>query len=615
MVVLLLLPLLLYSSSLHLPAFFLDDAAYFAFNPVVKDGRIGGLLDVWTRFSFGYTPITHLSIWIDQRIGFEGLWFSRLHTLLWFGISVCGVKAFVSRLTGSSSIGFLIALLYAVHPISAPSCLWLALRRQVVCLAFMWWSLAWFLRATDDRKTIPSLLALSALLGACAMLGRFQAVVAAPIACICLWYRGWRLTNILVTALPLGLVAFLFTTASILFADPTSLSMHRLGGTMLGSIWADGEILLRYLGMVVWPWNLTIYYSVSEDPGWRQLAGWGLVVALMAAGTAAVRQRRLFVVCLTCSFMATLPTLNIINQTYAMGDHYLQPALPFLLLATVVLLWDLADRLGKAHLLERWRMVVALVLATLLTLGSWIRIPHFASEVQFLRQAVQASPTAGFWWAYLSRWLAKCKDPELRSRSIEAAAKAMECQDAARADSITVFHVLYDWARHLVRQGNYPGAVTLVETYWESIPDSGPTLMALVNMLGNQPQAAVDRLEPTLQPEHWSAMEKDWARYQQDHRFPLAPPKGASLTNPWGLSDVLEQGQASRVFQIMALLTLGEAYLKAGQPDKSARIALACALRFPFERQNWLLLEEALTALGDADGATMARNHAAINRE
>ena len=195
----------------------------------------------------------------------------------------------LSRLSGRRSAALIAALLFAAHPIHAESIAWITERKDVLCGVFFLLTLLAYNRYTA-RPGLPAYLAVCA--------GTALAVMAKPLAvtlpCVLLlidvrFSRPWK-PRVLLEKLPLfGIVGFASYMTVL-----CQLSIHAIGNAehfpMPGRI-ANALISYTvYLGRLVCPVGLNVFYPYPEQTNWPLAAG-GLLL-LGSITTAAILKIR-----------------------------------------------------------------------------------------------------------------------------------------------------------------------------------------------------------------------------------------------------------------------------------------------------------------------------------
>lgn len=285
-VLLVVLPILLYLPSLGFGLLGYDDDAYYLQNPDLRLDGLAGLAAVWKHVYYSdYMPLTQLTLWLDAKLfGVEQFWGARLHGLLWFGAGTLALRALVARITGRPGLAFAAALLYALHPVCAPSVLWLAERKNLVCFALMLWSAERYVKAREHNNA--TLGAVAFLLCAAALLAKVQALVLPGLLVAYeILLRGERLYRGLKWWGPFALLCGAFLALNLMYVRDDAAHVVA-GGSRVAAIATDGPILLHYLWNTVCPLNLAFFYMVRELPasstiGWAAWAGFLAISGLL----------------------------------------------------------------------------------------------------------------------------------------------------------------------------------------------------------------------------------------------------------------------------------------------------------------------------------------------
>ena len=410
---LILLPFVVYAWALPYGLLHIDDLVQYH-APLLHDGGWYGLIDVWLRpWFYDYSPVTLVTQWLDRALGDDrDHWISaRLQNPLWLGLGALGINTLFRRIAGART-ALAVAVLYVLHPLCADGTLWLAERKNLVALALSFWCCERYVAFRGNSRVGVGIAAL--VLGVLALLAKPHAV-AIPVM-VAAWDlvlgidgqgvgAAWRRARdagatpgaMMVKtarsswpALVLAVVVAGFVVWQM--TQRRDLGASLLGGSRLAGAWCDGWILARYLGMVVDPRNLTLYYPVVEDPhavvtlGWC----WAAVAAAVTATVALARRRRLVVFAWMFALAALSPALNLIAQNVPMTDYYLQWALPGLLVVVVVVVADILARVGSDAL--RLGPVLVVAAAVGVAALSLQRLPEFTSRETFFTIAMRRQP-------------------------------------------------------------------------------------------------------------------------------------------------------------------------------------------------------------------------------
>lgn len=103
-------------------------------------------------YDFNYIPLASLSYMIDFNAFGMDPTAMRAHNLFWHALAVLAVYQCCAAFKIRPTIAFAIALIFAVHPQKTESVACLAQRKDMMCAAFYFWSLYFYLRR--DRGKI-----------------------------------------------------------------------------------------------------------------------------------------------------------------------------------------------------------------------------------------------------------------------------------------------------------------------------------------------------------------------------------------------------------------------------------------------------------------------------
>ncbi len=285
-----------------------DDEAYVSNNPAVRDGlTLKGVHWAFTTLYAGYwMPLTWLSHMLDcQLFGlnpgghhYTNLLFHIANTLLLF--------LWLLRVTRAPGPAFLVAALFAWHPLHVESVAWVAERKDVLS-TFFWlltmWAYLWYAERPAWSRYLFILLSFSLGLMAKPML------VTLPLVLLLLDY--WPLhrwtpglpeekaasrvsgRRLLLEKVPLLILSGLCSAVTI-FAQRASGALAPLGEVPLSERLATALVAYVWYPLkMFWPARLAVLYPYPLDsvPLWQEL-GAGLFLALTSL--LLVRRRRRF---------------------------------------------------------------------------------------------------------------------------------------------------------------------------------------------------------------------------------------------------------------------------------------------------------------------------------
>ena len=358
----------LYYPAIHHPFVNYDDDGFVTENVHVQSGLNWDTVE-WAFTTYdtaNWHPVTWLSHALDCQLfqldpaGPHGtnVLLHALNAVLLFWILL--------QATGSAGRSFMVAALFALHPINVESVVWIAERKNLLSMLFFLLALGvyrWYARAPRPRRYV-----VVALLFALGLMAKPQ-VITLPF--VLLLWDYWPLRRMFAdgecaatgsaTVFParsfsrlvlekLPLVALSVVDAVI------TIKAQRVGGGMNPDVSLSARLAnaivsyARYVGKAVWPTRLAPMYP---HPG-NSLAKWEVLAALLfllvvtALVIAARRHRYLPVGWLW--FLGTLiPMIGLVQVgRQAMADRYAY--LPFIGLF-VMICWGVADCVGAS---SRW---------------------------------------------------------------------------------------------------------------------------------------------------------------------------------------------------------------------------------------------------------------------
>lgn len=387
----------------------LDDNVYVTGNPHVRDGLTpANVRWAWTAFHAGYWhPLTWMSLQLDAHVfskrdaGGEvvlsPVTFHATNWLLHTGTSLL-LFGLWRRWTGSLWGSFLVALLFAVHPLHVESVAWAAERKDVLSVFLAVLTLHAYARYVDSPGPGRYLLVL--LLFTLGLLAK-PMLVTLPCVLLLLDYwplrrldheeagrRAGRLVRLVMEKVPLFLLAGIASMLTVIAQRDVGAVMpfEHLGiaDRLANAVIAYGWYLLK----TFWPVNLSIYYphpAGDWSPAALAIAGAVLVVVSVLAAWQYRRRPWLLVGWLW--FLGTLvPVIGLAQaggQAHADRFSYLPHIGLF-----VAIVW-----LGR-ELAERYRwpapvvaVPVALLVAALIYL-TWNQVATWENTLTIWQRAL-----------------------------------------------------------------------------------------------------------------------------------------------------------------------------------------------------------------------------------
>jgi tetratricopeptide (TPR) repeat protein len=327
----------------------LDDRVYILANPVVKAGLSwNGIAQVFTTVPFSYwQPLAFLSHMVDVQ--FFGLDAGAHHvvSVAWHAANTALLFIVLVRLTGAINRSFLVAALFALHPMHVESVAWIASRKDLVSgfffiaglLAYSWYC---------ERRT--ALQYVSVCLAFALGLMAKPSIIAFPVILLLLDF--WPLRRFtraaIVDKIPLFVLAAIsatITMSTIAYSGQLATDLHtRTPETP--PLFKALIVAAQYLPKFVWPDDLSIFYVTEHFAHglWQALA-WAAVVLGISAAAIRFRRRAPYAFVGWFWFLVLLlPTLGMVT-----ADRF--SYLPFIGLSIVVV-WGVADLIAGHRILR-----------------------------------------------------------------------------------------------------------------------------------------------------------------------------------------------------------------------------------------------------------------------
>ena len=379
-----------------------DDNTYIKVDPV-RD--VSGLWQIWfspsaLKAEGHYWPITYTTFWVEHKLwGFAPAGYHIVNVLLHL-VNTLLVWHLLRRLAVPGA--WLVAAVFAVHPLHVESVAWVIERKDVLSgLFYLAAALAWMRFVENPR---PQRYAWSLALYAAALLSKSIAVTLPASLLICNWWKQGRVTSTdllrLVPFFVVGLVIALGDLSSYRSVHPKEFDFSLIERTLIAA-----RALWFYAGKLLWPTNLAVIYPrwdihVAEPLAWGYLVG-AVVLAVVLwrfgpqLGRGPLAGALFFVITLS-------PTLGFVDYNYMeyafVADRY-QYLAGIGVLAVVIG----AAAYGIRRLAGSWQKGAlggAAVVLILLGLLTWRQASIYRDDETFNRHIIALNPQA--WNAHLN---------------------------------------------------------------------------------------------------------------------------------------------------------------------------------------------------------------------
>lgn len=383
-----------------------DDPGYVTTNPMVKKGlTAAGFTWAFTTTAMSnWHPLTWLSHMADvQLFGLDPRG-HHLTSVAFHTASALLLFLLLTRITGALWQSYVVAALFALHPLHVESVAWIAERKDV--LSFFFWLLTLLCYARFVKKPgyawyVCALLSFSAGLMTKPML------VTLPLMLLLLDY--WPFNRFDKTQTAIKNPTFLGTCSSFLVLAKEKIPFFLMsvvsavitmycqsrGGSIVSldkvpvALRFENALVayIKYIGLMIWPHDLAILYPFPKSISlWQPI---GAVVLLVLISLVVVRLRHRFPYLVTGWFwylVTLLPVIGLIQVgSQALADRYTYIPLIGLF---ILLCWLLPDLLqGLRHRLFILGTVSGIVIAVL-TFVTWRQIGYWKDDLSLYRHTL-----------------------------------------------------------------------------------------------------------------------------------------------------------------------------------------------------------------------------------
>lgn len=396
----------LYIQVVHHPFANYDDSDYVQNNLQIQKG-INLTMLRWAITSTqheNWHPVTWISHALDWQLFGPSPIGHHVMSLLLHIVTVILLFFALAELTGSTVKSLLVAVLFAIHPVSVESVVWIAERKTVLCTVFF--AAAILAYAFYVRRPRISSYLLVALFFALSLASKAMTVTL-PFVLLLLDFwplhriAGWtepsaenpipqfRFPQLVMEKLPF----LALTVADCIVTVVAQREAIRPIANVPLLLRFENAIVsyARYLWNAIWPTHLSVLYPypASGIPAWKIVAS---LLLLTAGSVLAWRERsRGYLITGWCWFLGTLvPVIGLVQVgEQAMADRYAY--LP-LIGIYIIAVWggiDLAQRMEKD--MRPLVAVAAAVALVLLAFLAWGQIHLWYSNIDLWAHAVQVT--------------------------------------------------------------------------------------------------------------------------------------------------------------------------------------------------------------------------------
>ena len=383
-----------------------DDDRYITENPYIRNG-LNWQTFKWAMTSMGQAGFWHPLTWLSHALDVQLFHFNpaghHFVSLLIHSLNAALVFLLLTYATKRFGASFLVAALFAVHPLNVESVAWAAERKSVLSTFFFLAALGaygWYAIRPNWKRYLAV-----ASLFICGLASK-PMVVTLPFALLLLDY--WPLQRFrvresvepcsVVTAKPLSILAAIveklpLVVLSGLASLVTFFAQKSAGATRQFSVSVRLENAIvayaTYVQKLLWPVRLTpVYPHPGNSLSFLQITVSAAV--LLAITVLALASSRRYLIVGWLWFLGTIfPTIGLIQVgDQAMADRFAYiPELGIF----VMIVWVLADSLDVQKIPLAWRIVPSALVLTLLAAVTQRQIAFWHSSYDLWAHALRVT--------------------------------------------------------------------------------------------------------------------------------------------------------------------------------------------------------------------------------
>jgi len=355
-----------------------------------------------------WRPVYALAISLDWALWNGRAWLYHVENILWHLAVVLLLYALGNQVFGATETGrravFWGTLLFAVHPLGVHSVTWISGRKDTMCAAFGVAALVAFGRALghaqqpERRRTLPWLL----LSGACLVLsiGSKELGFVVPLVATVLfvpWYdspntrRDWR--TWIVGSGALWACAMVLAWYRVAIVGARGLDAPYPADSLLANVAMSCNVWWHYVRQLLLPFDVRLSdaWPVVQTLGPADLLS---IVAMAAAAAGTLHglyRQQLWAVGVVWFVVWMLPASGLLPLRHFRAERYLYPASWGLLMAALLLLLPLAEKLFASHA-RRVTPIMLAVAAGLFALTTVRENTRWWSDAALFEHSVAQDP-------------------------------------------------------------------------------------------------------------------------------------------------------------------------------------------------------------------------------
>jgi Tfp pilus assembly protein PilF len=280
-----------------------DDDQYFYANPHVLAGLTwhGVKWAFQNNYASNWHPLTWLSLMFDAQCFGPGATGPHLTNVLLHAASAVLLFWLLRRMTGARWRSAAVAALFAVHPLHVESVAWVSERKDVLSGLFFMLTLGAYVRHVETSEVHSSkskIFYASALLAfACGLMSKPMLVTVPFVLLLLDWWPLGRVAGFKLKVEGSPVPGLRPSRLALLIFEKWPFFLLS-AGSCVATVWAQREALqsdvplavrlanasvscVTYLGQMIWPVNLAVFYPYPEKiPVWQAAGAGALLLAI-----------------------------------------------------------------------------------------------------------------------------------------------------------------------------------------------------------------------------------------------------------------------------------------------------------------------------------------------
>lgn len=313
--------LLLVAALTYYPALFYgyfpwDDFAYVRDNPDIKSLSFTNIKLFFSKFYLGnYNPLTMLSFALNYKWGGGDVFYFHLTNVLLHTSNALLIFTLLAKFNINKLVCVLTALLFLVSPIQFESVIWIAERKNVLYTCFYLLSVLFFVKYIEKKTLMNYILAILSF--ALSLLSKAQAVTL-PLTLLVVLYFYFDIKELkqkVKILIPFFILSLIFGVVAV-YAEQSHGYIHKQPTSILKACYA----FVQYIIHIIFPFNLSVFYSYPSANGLFEILSVVLVIVIIGVFIYAVKKQHKLTAALLFLFISNL---ILILQFIPVGEAYM----------------------------------------------------------------------------------------------------------------------------------------------------------------------------------------------------------------------------------------------------------------------------------------------------